>query len=604
MNRLSALTPFLLAGIFLILRFTPAEAAPPLTSLYSFSALSTTSPQTNRDGARPYAGLVQGPGDSFYGSAPYGGANSDGTLFKITSAGVLTPLVEFNGTNGANPGAIFAIGPDGDFYGSTYRGGAHGSGTLFKLAPDGTLTTLYSFSALNPAGFNSDGAQPEAPLVAVGGGNFFGTTVYGGTDGEGTVFKLTTDGTASGTTLTTLDSFTDTGGPNPGAYPYGGLVLTNNGLYGTTSQGGVNDTGTVYKITSVGAFTSVYSFPPVTSNKNTDGSHPYCTLVQGNDFDLYGTTSQGGANGIGTVFKVATNGTASGTTLTTLVTFDTMNGAGPNAGVIVGPDGDFYGTTVSGGLNNTGTIYKVTSMGDLMTLYSFSPVTTTYPYMNGDGGYPIAALTLGNDKNFYGTTYSGGTNGEGSVYRLNPPPPMGMLAGGAVLTTMATTVNLTHEGSADWAHFARGRYTGYDHKASGGKITNYTAVGSGAVSVNTNDLLTCAWTDGVPTASNTSKSAVQVSGIGDGFQIIAPADPMTRTLTVYVGGANSGGKLVADLSDKSAPDYVQTRAVTAGPYDVVYTLTYHSVMPGQKLYVKWVGSVGTGSVSLAAATLH
>ena len=180
----------------------------------------------------------------------------------------------------------------------------------------------------------------------------------------------------------------------------------------------------------------------------------------------------------------------------------------------------------------------------------------------------------------------------------------GSLTGSGVLTTTATTVNLTTVGTTDWAHFARGGYPAYDHKATGGgTITNYTVVGSGTVTVNTNDLLTCSWTNGTPTSSYSSKSAVQVSGTGDGFQITAPADTSARTLTVYVGGANSGGQLRASLGDKSASDYVQTRSVTTGAYDAAYTITYHAASAGQKLYVKWTQAAGTGSVSLAAA-LH
>ena len=155
---------------------------------------------------------------------------------------------------------------------------------------------------------------------------------------------------------------------------------------------------------------------------------------------MYGTTNSGGANGVGTVFAISPNGP-----LTTLVTFDTTNGASPNAGVIVGADGNLYGTTVSGGANNTGTIYEVNPAVGLTngftTLHSFSGVTVSYPLENADGAYPIAALTQGADGSFYGTTYTGGTNGEGTIYRLTLPPTITGFspASGPVGTTVTIT---------------------------------------------------------------------------------------------------------------------------------------------------------------------
>ena len=375
-------------------------------------------------------------------------------------------LVAFTGTNGANPSAALTIGSDGNFYGTTERGGANGEGTIFALTPHGVLTTLYSFSALDSHGFNSDGAQPSASLLSFGNGFFFGTTVYGGTDGEGTVFRITTDGTTHGTTLTSLVSFTDTSGPNLGAYPYGSLVFSSSGVYGTTQQGGLNDTGTVYKVTSAGVLTTIYNFSALTGGKNADGSHSNCTLVQGAGGDLYGTTSQGGPNADGTVFSLTPNGV-----LTTLVAFDGTNGAAPNAGVIEGADGSFYGTTSIGGANNTGTLYDVTPTGALTTLHSFSAVTTTYPYMNSDGAYPLASLIQAGDGGFYGTTYSGGTNGEGTVFRLNLAPSITSFAPTSGPVGTVVTITGTDLNGVTAVRFHNASATAFSVNAAGTQLT-------------------------------------------------------------------------------------------------------------------------------------
>ena len=137
----------------------------------------------------------------------------------------------------------------------------------------------------------------------------------------------------------------------------------------------------------------------------------------------------------------------------------------------------------------------------------------------------------------------------------------GVLTGSGL--SSSTTVNLTSEGSSDWAH-----WSGYDHKSSGGsKISNYTVVGTGTVSSYSNDRRTCTWSDGTPTASGSNKNGIYITGIGKGFQITAPADLTQRTLKVYVGGSVSGGIFTASLSDGSAPNYVNSSFSGTGRYD-------------------------------------
>jgi len=408
---------YLIIGLLvLVLTAFGAQAGAVFTSLYSFSG-------TN-DGAYPHAGLVQGSDGSFYGTTELGGTNNLGTVFKITSTGALTSLYSFTGTNdGANPYAGLVQGSDGNFYGTTGSGGTNNLGTVFKITSNGALTSLYSFTGTN------DGANPYAGLVQGSDGCFYGTTQNGGTNdtvngGDGTVFKISTNGA-----LTSLYSFDAIQGrygePLDGAYPYAGLVLGSDGnFYGTTVYGGLHSVGytlfpgTVFQISNNGALTSLYSFT------RTDGAYPQAGLVQGSNGNFYGTTGGGGTNGnYGTVFQISSNGA-----LTSLHSFTRTDGANPQAGLVLGSDGYFYGTTAQGGTNNTvnggdGTVFKISTNGALTSLYSFSGTN--------DGRIPLSGLVQGSDGSFYGTTQYGGTNNLGTVFRLTIQPPLTMTLSGA-----------------------------------------------------------------------------------------------------------------------------------------------------------------------------
>jgi uncharacterized repeat protein (TIGR03803 family) len=225
-------------------------------------------------------------------------------------------------------------GSNGNFYGTTQYGGTNDLGSVFQITATGSLNTLYSFSG------GSDGAMPLAGLVQGSDGNFYGTT-------DNTVFKISTNGL-----LTTLDSFSDPGSP---VFPAGALVQASDGnFYGTTQYGGTNDWGSVFQITVTGSLNTLYSF------SGYDGSVPQAGLVQGSDGFLYGTTTAGGSgsagvDGVGTVFKVTTNGV-----LTTLYSFGGNDGAVPEAGLVLGSDGSFYGTTYGGGQGGAGTVFRLT----------------------------------------------------------------------------------------------------------------------------------------------------------------------------------------------------------------------------------------------------
>ena len=329
-----------------------------LTPLYSFC----TQPNCT-DGAYPVAGLAQATNGDLYGTTEMGGANDDGTVFKITLGGKLTPVYSFctqpNCTDGAGPSGALIQAADGSLYGTTEYGGANvngycgspgGCGTIFKITSSGTLTTVYSFCAQSGC---ADGAVPMAALVQGTDGDFYGTTSGGGAYGEGTVFKMTAHGA-----LTTLHSFCAGGIPcTDGADPTAGLIQATDGnFYGTTYAGGpgvcvINGStcGTVFRISATGALTTLYNF--CSENGCVDGSYPYAGLVQATDGNLYGATYSGGKDAVGTtggtLFKITTAGA-----LTTLHSFCTQRGcpsAGPVAGLVQDTNGALYGTTANSG---------------------------------------------------------------------------------------------------------------------------------------------------------------------------------------------------------------------------------------------------------------
>jgi uncharacterized repeat protein (TIGR03803 family) len=231
----------------------------------------------------------------------------------------------------------------------------------------------------------------------------------------GTVFQISTSG--SYTSLYSFGSF-----PNDGYQPFAGLVQgSDSNFYGTTYYGGANRLGTVFRINTNGSYTSVYSFGSFPN----DGSNPEAGLVQGSDGKLYGTAYYGGANGSGTVFRISTSGS-----YTSLYSFvgSPNDGAEPKASLVLGSDGNFYGTTEFGGTNNDGTVFRISPSGSETNLHSFvsSP---------SDGLFPVAGLVQGSDGNFYGTTEGGGAstncgNGCGTVFQLSVPlnPPANQIS--------------------------------------------------------------------------------------------------------------------------------------------------------------------------------
>jgi uncharacterized repeat protein (TIGR03803 family) len=243
-----------------------------LENLYSFSG---------PDGKYPVAGLTKASDGNYYGTTTWtSGANQDGTLFRMTPAGVVTTLHAFNGTDGSRPGALIQAS-DGNLYGTTYGGGAYGLGTVFRITPSGTLTTLYSF--------HFPGANPVG-LVQARDGDLYGVTKAGDSWNRGTVFRITTAGA-----LTTLHLFT---GDEDG-WPLAGVIQgRDDAFYGVTPGGGPGMGGTIFRITSSGTLTTLHAFTGI------DGSTPEQMLRLGEDGSIYGTTKGGGPRGGGVIFKL------------------------------------------------------------------------------------------------------------------------------------------------------------------------------------------------------------------------------------------------------------------------------------------------------------
>ncbi len=317
------------------------------------------------DGAYPEASLIQGSDGNFYGTTYEGGANNTGSIFKVSpTTGVKTVLYSF-GTSGPNDG----VKPNGliqdsagNLYGTTYEGGAGNQGTVFKISAAGSETCLYSFGTSG----GTDGEYPKAGLILGSNGNFYGTTYAGGTYNDGTIFEITA--ACGGESV--VHSFSGNGGAsraNDGANPEAPLILASDGnFYGTTAGGGASYAGTVFQITQAGAEPWVFSFSGGGAiSGSTDGAYPAAGLIQGTDGNLYGTTSSGGKYiHPGTVFRITPTGVE-----TVLYSFSggggvsgSTDGAYPYSGVIEASDGNFYGVTSEGGAYGEGTVFKLTNV--------------------------------------------------------------------------------------------------------------------------------------------------------------------------------------------------------------------------------------------------
>jgi uncharacterized repeat protein (TIGR03803 family) len=408
------------------------------------------------DGAYPEARLLQSSDGLLYGTTSGGGTNDCGVVFRMAPDGSgFTPLSWFYGTNGANPEGTLLEASDGLLYGTTSSGGNTNVGTFFRLNKDGSgfkvlkslvsipvnfgtlsqtngkspcagleegtngvLLGLMSAGGTNTTGailsLNKDGTgyrvlyqfgayattnarSPAGELLLGRDGRLYGTTSDGGADAAGTVFRIDQNG-SNYAVLASLSGLLS---------PAAGLLEASDGaLYGTTQAGGDFGAGAVFKLQKDGTgFTVLKSFAPT----GTDGQSPYATVIAGSNGFLYGTTRLGGGLGAGTVFALRFDGRG----YRNVSSFTTGGAFGPLASLFQGADGSLYGTTQFGGPNMNGTLFAIQADGTgYSPLYSF-PVS-------GNGQEPRAALIQGSDGALYGTTTFGGSSGRGTVFRLNP----------------------------------------------------------------------------------------------------------------------------------------------------------------------------------------
>jgi len=381
------------------------------TSLYSFCT------QTNcADGDGVNAPLVQGTDGNLYGETVFGGSIGNsycgsagcGTIFKMTPQGKFTTLYTFclssTCTDGAGPAGGLVLATDGNFYGVTDGGGANNFGTVFRITPAGKLTTLHNFD-------DTDGWPQGVGLIQAANGTFYGTTPFGGAYGQGTVFQISASGI-----FTSVHSFCANSGCPDGSSPNGLTQGVDGNLYGTTLSGGVTDncnsgstSGTFFQLTPAGTLTTLAVFCRLTGNR------PNSTLVQAANGNFYSTTSAGGDSthvDQGTVYEMTPAGS-----ITSLYSFclqtDCPDGKTP-IGLALGTDGNFYGTTELADATQKGTIYEITPAGQLTTLHFFT--ATNGNFLGGSN--PVGPMVLHTNGTFYGLTGLGGKKGIGTIFSL------------------------------------------------------------------------------------------------------------------------------------------------------------------------------------------
>jgi uncharacterized repeat protein (TIGR03803 family) len=399
------------AGVISGLLFAGVAAgAQTVSTLYSFTGTTT-------DGANPwYVTLVQGTDGSLYGTTYNGGSKGLGTAFKISTSGTIKLLHSFTGGahDGSNPTGGLTLGTDGNFYGTTQQGGTESQGVVFKMTTAGAITILHNFNS------STDGAFPWGPPIEASDGNFYGTTSGGGTGNLGLVYRITgagaystvykfsvtygtspiasptqgTDGylyipvALSGlnycgtivqiTTAGVLNNSYDFTCESGGSDPIGPLVQAANGnFYSTTQAGGSNGEGTIYQVTTGLVVTVLHSF----GTSFGDGELPSAGLLLANDGNYYGSTAEGGTYDDGTLFNTSTGGS-----YTQLYSFNNSANLlqmSPLSPPVQATNGTLYGVTEFGGTDNDGTVYSL-NMG--------LPAFVNAPLFSGKEGSSVLIL--------------------------------------------------------------------------------------------------------------------------------------------------------------------------------------------------------------------
>ena len=502
-----------------------------------------------------------------------------------------------------------------------------------------SLVTLASFTG----GGAGNGTKPVGGLVADTSGDLFGTTRGGGADSDGTVFEIAKSGGVFASTPTTLVTFngsgngafpqaslidaagnllgtTDGGGTDSdgtvfeypgapqtlgtfnvaanGANPQGSLVADPNGdLFGTTENGGAGDNGSVFEIAHSN---SGYAAPItlVSFTAGNDGAQPKGGLITDAAGDLFGLTSIAGAGGFGTAFEIVNTATGYATTAIPLVTFDYSDGANPLGGLIADANGDLFGTTSSGGTDGDGTVFEIVYNGT-----SYATTATTLVNFNGtgDGAAPADTLVIDTDGNLYGTTQNGGADGDGTVFEI-----ANTATGYATTPITLATFNGTGNGANPYAGLiadpAGDLFGTTQNGGTDGDGTVFEVVSTGA--------------NFAPVISGTAaKQAVTDAATIDPFFAATINDPkigQTETVTVTLSNAASGTLL--NLSGGNFTDGVYTVTGTAAQVTtaldgLVFQPTDHQVPPGQTVTTTFTiadtdtfGATATDSTTSVVAT--
>ena len=377
-----------------------------------------------QDGAYPSSGLTIDPADNIYGTTFSGGTGVGyGTVFSLSNNGsswILRPLHQFaGGTDGAGPAGRVVIGPDGALYGSTAAGGGgacvlmngyHGCGTVYQLRPPARApaTVIYSWISNVLFSFSgSNGSYPQGDLTFDNSGNIYGTAINGGSAGWGLIYSLTrSNGRWTENTLYQAQ------GNGDGEYPWGGVVFDRSGnLYGTFSQNGPNNYGSVFKLSPSGSGWTESTIHGFTFHGG-DGAIPQGGLILDGSGNLWGTTVHDSTGG-GTVFEL----TPSGSNWTYNFIYELAGGIdlGPYDKLLMDSAGNLYGTTYGDGQYGYGSVFKLTRSGSGWSFASLHDFTG-----GGDGANPFCRLAVDSGGNLYGTTFGGGANGKGVIFQITP----------------------------------------------------------------------------------------------------------------------------------------------------------------------------------------
>ncbi len=569
-------------------RITPSG----FQSLYSFTG--------GNDGKAPDGTLMVDASGNLVGTTSAAGVNGQGTVFQFNPSNqTLTTLHAFSTNSGYLTYQGLIQDSSGNFYGTTVFGGSANEGTVFELSPDGkTFTILHSF--VNSTSGIGEGMNPESPLIMDGKGDLFGTTGFGSLAGVGTVFELSPN-SSGGYNYTTLHSFN---GSTDGGNPACSLSMDSSGnLYGVAVQGGADSHGTVFKLSPNGSggynFSVVYTF-----TGGNDGAQPYSNIVMDSKGNLYGTTTIDGANSGGTAYEI----NPSNDTLTTIYSFKFPGGYNPIGNLVIDAQGNLYGLTEYGGSGNQGTAFELSPNGT-----GSSNLTTLHNFSGTDGGTPFSGLIADSNGNLYGTTYSGGSHSDGTIFELtgvlpastttaasnatalfstntqdvtltaNVTSPAGSVNEGTVNFTVlqdntvigqATTSNTVSNGQASVsyalpANLSRGMYT-IDAKYSGGADFESTSDTSHTLTITPANVTTTANSFSATYTNTSSQNLLLSASVADTSIPTDTVSEGTVTFTIEDSSGNQVGSVEQGTvsGGKASAYFTLPQAQPAGNYTI------------------------------------